>query len=125
MPYHQGILFSWWTTPSQTIYLHGVGTTNADELFTEHQVAAESGLAAELVSSLIPRSAEAVGATSDSGDVAVYDEVGLWRAKVAKLLLDQGILLNLVRMAVHEPLTVEQLRATVEDAQRWQSAASD
>lgn len=116
---HRGNRLSWWTTPPETIYRHGVGTTNADGLLTEQQVAAQSGLAAELVSSLIPRAAEA------SGDAAVYDEVGLWRAKVAKMLVDNGILMNLVRMAVHEPLTVEQLRATVEEAQKWERASPD
>lgn len=84
-----------------------VGTTNADGFFTERQVADESGLAAELVSSLIPRV---------SADAEVYDEIGLWRAKVAKMLLDNGVRMNLVKVAVREPLTVAQLRATVENA---------
>ncbi len=84
-----------------------VGTTNADGLLTERQVADESGLAAELVSSLIPRA---------SADAEVYDETGLWRAKVAKMLLDNGVRMNLVKVAVREPLTVAQLRATAENA---------
>ena len=84
-----------------------MGTTNADGLFTERQVADESGLAAELVSSLIPRA---------SADTEVYDEIGLWRAKVAKLLLDAGVRMNLVKAAVHEPRSVAELRYTVENA---------
>lgn len=70
-------------------------------------MADESGLAAELVSSLIPRA---------SADAEVYDETGLWRAKVAKMLLDNGVRMNLVKVAVREPLTVAQLRATAENA---------
>ncbi|OFJ54601.1 hypothetical protein [Mycolicibacterium grossiae] len=73
-------------------------------------MADESGLAAELVSSLIPRA---------SADTEVYDEMGLWRAKVAKLLLDSGARMNLVKVAVREPLSVAELRATVENANAW------
>jgi sirohydrochlorin ferrochelatase len=75
-----------------------VGTTNADGLLTERQVADQSGLAAELESN---------------------DETGLWRAKVAKLLLDSGVRMKLVKVAVREPLSVAELRATVENANAW------
>lgn len=100
----------WWTTARATIYRQAVGTTNADGLLTERQVADESGLAAELVSSLIPRA---------SADTEAYDEMGLWRAKVAKRLLDNGVRMNLVKMAVREPLSIAELRATVENAELW------
>lgn len=90
-----------------------VGTTNGDRLLSERQVADGSGLTVELVSSLIPRA---------SADAEVYDEIGLWRAKVAKLLLDNGVRLNIVKVAVREPLTVAQLRATVENAWAGPSA---
>lgn len=45
--------------------------------------------------------------------------MGLWRAKVAKLLLDSGARMNLVKVAVREPLSVAELRATVENANAW------
>ncbi|MBU8841578.1 hypothetical protein [Mycolicibacterium goodii] len=85
-----------------------MASTNAHGLLSEQEVAAQSGLAVELVSSLIPASEVA------AEGVAVYDEIGLWRAKVAKLLLDRNVRMNLVKAAVHEPLTCDQLRATVE-----------
>jgi hypothetical protein len=93
-----------------TIYRQVVGTTNPDGLLTERQVADESGLAVELVSSLIPRA---------SAGAEVYDETGLWRARVAKMLLDNGIRMNLVKLAVREPVPVAELRAVVESLNAW------
>lgn len=115
MPCDQkGIPVSWWTAAPETIYRQAVGTTSADGLLTERQVANESGLAAELVSSLIPRSLE-VDQAELNEDAAVYDELGLWRAKVAKLLLDMNVRMNLIKAAVHETATIDQLRYTVEN----------
>lgn len=76
-------------------------------LLSENQVAAESGLAGPLVSMLIPRAAH-------GSEAKPYDEVALWRAKVAKLLLENGIRMNYVQVAVREPLDCDQLRATIE-----------
>lgn len=109
---------SWWTALTETIYGHGVGKTDAGRLLTQHQVAAESGLAADLVPSLIPRSSGFAEDAPDSGEAPAYDEVGLWRAKLAKLLLDQGIGMNFVRVAVHEALTCAQLQVTVESIEK-------
>jgi hypothetical protein len=110
----KGIPVSWWTTAPETIYRQVVGTTSADGLLTERQVADESGLAAELVSSWIPRSLEVDQAELDGDAAAVYDELGLWRAKVAKLLLDMNVRMNLIKAAVHETATIDQCRYTVE-----------
>ncbi len=76
-------------------------------LLSEDQVAAESGLSGPLVAVLIPSAA-------NGSPVELYDELGLWRAKVAKLLLDHGIRMNYVQLAVREPLNCDQLRATLE-----------
>lgn len=84
-----------------------MAATSHGGLLSESQVAAESGLAGPLVSMLIP--CAAYGSPAE-----LYDELGLWRAKVAKLLLDHGIRMNYVQLAVREPLSCGQLRATLE-----------
>lgn len=91
-----------------------MASTSAAGLPSQYQVATESGLAGALVSELIPRASTADASEQYSADAKVYDEVGLWRAKVAKIMLDNEIRLNFVRLAVCQPLTCEQLRATVE-----------
>lgn len=100
------------------LYLQRMASTNAGGLLSARQVAAESGLAGPLVSTLIPRASGITEDVTHSPEAEVYDEVGLWRAKVAKLLLDHGIRMQLVHVAVREPLSCEQLRATVEGALR-------
>lgn len=86
-------------------------------------MAKESGLAGPLVAELIPRASSTDSDERFISDVRAYDEVGLWRAKVAKLLLDNNIRPNFVRLACREPLTVEQLRATV--AEYYANAVGD
>ena len=54
--------------------------------------------------------------TASVNRTEAYDEVGLWRANVAKLLLNKGVRVYLVKVTVREPLTVAQLRATVKTA---------
>lgn len=90
-------------------------TPGGAELLSGDQVAAASGLTGPLVSALIPL-APTVDASGPYHSAAkVYDETGLWRAKVAKLLLDSGIRHHYVQVAVREPLTVAQLQATIEE----------
>lgn len=97
---------------STPVTFNAMASTSHDGLLSEDQVAAESGLAGPLVSTLIPRAA-AITENTYSSEAAVYDEVGLWRAKVAKLLLNHGIRMDLVHLAVREPLSLQELRATV------------
>lgn len=86
---------------------NAMAATSQGGLLSEDQVAAASGLTGPLVSILIPRAAY-------SSEAALYDEVGLWRAKVAKMLLEHGIRMNYVQVAMREPLSCGQLRATLE-----------
>lgn len=91
--------------------------TGVDDLLSEDEVAARTGLAGPLVSSLIP----AVSATGDAAwldhspaELKLYDEVGLLRAEVVKLLLDMGASPHWARISVRESRTSEQLRAAIE-----------
>lgn len=98
---------------SSPFSVSAMASSSSGELFSEDQVAKESGLEGPLVAELIPRALSTDAGEEYSSDARAYDEVGLWRAKIAKILLDNNIRTNLVRLACRETLTVEQLRATV------------
>lgn len=86
-----------------------------DDLLSEDEVAARTGLTGPLVSVLIPAASATVDAGgTDHPQAKRYDEVGLLRAEVAKLLLDMGASRHWVRISVRESRTCDQLRRTIE-----------
>lgn len=89
------------------------------ELLSADEVTARTGLAGSLVSALIPAAAPQ---PDRLGDIR-YDEVGLLRAQVAKLLLDMGTRHVWVRYAVREDRNADQLRKSIEELRHMTSGA--
>lgn len=95
--------------------LRSAAMASVDDLLSEDEVAARTGLTGPLVSALIPAASATVDAAGINHPQAKrYDEVGLLRAEVAKLLLDMGASRHWVRAAVRESRTCHQLRGTIE-----------